>query len=240
MFRGSDIPRILAVAGIALLAACSDATAPTESATPSLSQRAAAAAAPAEMPTSVRQAIYVTNVATTKDSVVVDFVVTPSGGWFVVGYNAVYFPPNSICEPTTSSYGPTTWDRPCTPASGPVAIRGRAGSAPGNRGWIHFDTDLRFVPTSDPARWVRIYMWTQVVQRSAPADSAAVERQFDIFWVPTPGATPVDESLTDPTLKTSVYWGSGIVSRRVKHFSGYQVGNGYVEDAGTATDAEQF
>lgn len=233
MHRGSDIPRVCAVAGFALLAACSDAAAPDAPTTPTLARPALAA--PPAMPANVRNAVYVTAVATTKDSVVVDFVVTPTGGWFVVGYNAVYFPPNSICEPTTSGYGPDAWDRACAPATRPIAVRGRAGTSMNNRGWIHFDTDLRFVPSSDPASWVRIYMWTSEVQRSRPADAATREQAYEILWVPQPGARPVDESLTDSTLATQVLWGTGIVTRRVKHFSGYQVGNGFVDE--TASDA---
>lgn len=234
MFRHSDIPRrLLAVAAIAALTACSDATAPER---PTL--RPTATLGPA-MPASVQAAVTVTRLQRTTDSVVVDFTVDRNGGWFVVGYNAVYFPPNSICEPATSGYGPGKWDRPCAPASRPVAIRGRAGAGANDRGWIHFDTDLRFVPSSNPDRWVRIFMFTPSVQQQRPADAAEREQAFKIFWVPSIGTGRVDESKDDPTLATRVLWGTGLVTRRVKHFSGYQVGNGYVEDAGMGT-VEQY
>jgi hypothetical protein len=154
----------------------------------------------------------------------------------VVGYNAVYFPPDAICEPTTSGYGPDTWDRPCQPTTRPITIRGRAGTGIHDRGWIRFDEDLRFVPSDDPARWVRIYMWTAAVQRSRPNDAAAREQAYNIFWVPAPGARPVDESLADPTLATTVMWGTGLVTRRVKHFSGYQVGNGFVDESASGVE----
>lgn len=234
MYRGSDIPRLCAVAGLVLLAACSDSTAPEGVRTPMLARPALAA--PVQMPEHVRNAVIVTGVDRTKDSIVVDLVVTPSGGWFVVGYNAVYFPPDAICEPTTSSYGPGTWDRACQPATRPITIRGRAGTGIHERGWIRFDDDLRFVPSDDPARWVRIYMWTAAVQRSRPSDAAEREQAYKIFWVPSPGARPVDESLSDPTLATSVMWGTGLVTRRVKHFSGYQVGNGFVDETASGVE----
>ena len=233
MFRGSDIPRLFAVAGLVLLAACSDSTAP--SATPI--QTRPSLAAPAEMPEHVRSAIIVRNVSRTNDSVIVDFDVTPSGGWFVVGYNAVYFPPNAICDPATSGYGPSVWDRPCQPATRRVAIRARAGTGRNLRGWIHFEQDLRFVPSSDPSRWVQIYMWTPDVQRSRPANATELERAWNILWVPGPKERGIDESLQDPTLATQVLWGTGIVTRRVKHFSGYQVGNGFVDESAAGVDS---
>lgn len=228
MFRASDIPRLLAVSGIVVLAACSDATAPSR---PTLDRSASLGPA---MPASVQAAVTVTNLKRTADSVVVDFTVDRRGGWFVVGRNAVYFPPSSICEPATSGYGPATWDLPCRPASRPVAIRGRAGSGVNDRGWIHFDTDLRFVPSSDPAHWVRIYMWTEKAREEKPADFLEEEKTFKILWVPSVGRARVDEAKTDATLATQVLWGTGLVTRRVKHFSGYQVGNGFVDDVGAA------
>ena len=228
MFRASDIPRLLAIAGVVVLAACSDATAPSR---PTLDRSASLGPA---MPASVQAAVTVTNMKRTTDSVVVDFTVDKRGGWFVVGRNAVYFPPNAICEPATSGYGPDTWDLPCRPASRPVAIRGRAGAGANDRGWIHFDTDIRFVPSSDPDRWVRIYMWTETVKENRPADFVEREKAFKILWVPSLLKQRVDEAKTDATLETQVLWGTGLVTRRVKHFSGYQVGNGFVEDVSAA------
>lgn len=234
MHRASDIPRrLLAVAGLLLLAACSsdDAVAP---ATPTLAARPTLAAPPMP-PAAVNPAVYVTGVAYTADSVFVNFTVTPSGGWFLVGYNAVYFPANAICEPTTSGYGVDTWDRPCTPATRNIQIKARAGRGLNDRGWVQFDTDLRFVPTADPARWVRIYMWSAEVDRPKPADWQWQESKFKIFWIPEGTRTLVDEAVADPTLQTQVLWGTGLVTRRLKHFSGYQVGNGYVSDDAART-----
>src|SRR5215218_8507483 len=107
MLRGSDIPRLLAIAGIAVLAACSDATAP---ATPKLSRPTLAA--PLAAPVEVMDAIQVKVKRKTTDSVFAEFTVDKFGGWFVAGYHAVYFPPNAICDPATSGYGPALWDAP--------------------------------------------------------------------------------------------------------------------------------
>ena len=154
MHRGSDIPRLLAIASIALLAACSDSTAPT--AAPKLTRPALVA--PVEAPEAVVNQIHVTAMRKTQDSVFAEFTVDRNGGWFVAGYHAVYFPPNSICDPATSGYGVDKWDTPCQPARGKVTIHARAGLRANGRGWIVFEEDLRFVPSSSPDKWVRLYM----------------------------------------------------------------------------------
>lgn len=226
MYRGSDIPRLLAFAGFVLLAACSDTTAPAK---PKLARPALVAPVPA--PDAVVNAIHVKAMRKTTDSVYAEFTVDRHGGWFVAGYHAVYFPPSSICDPATSGYGVAMWDAPCQPAKGKVTIHARAGLSPNGRGWIVFDEDLRFVPSSDPDKWVRLYMYSNELRGRRPVDAALKERAYQISWVPMPGAEPVDESLADPTLATRVLWGTGLATRRVKHFSGYQVTNGYHEEA---------
>src|SRR5829696_9283162 len=47
------------------------------------------------------------------DSTSTDFYVGPSGGTFFTGNHAVVIPSQSVCDPATSSYGPSTWDSPC-------------------------------------------------------------------------------------------------------------------------------
>ncbi len=43
------------------------------------------------------------------------FTVTSAGGTFRIGgLYALQFPANSICDPATSTYGPGTWNDPCT------------------------------------------------------------------------------------------------------------------------------
>ena len=227
MHRSSDIPRLLAVAGLVLLAACSDSTAPATR--PTLARPALVA--PVAAPEAVTNAIHVNVMRRTHDSVYAEFTVDRNGGWFIAGYHGVYFPPNSICEPATSGYGVDKWDAPCTPARGRVTIHARAGLRSNGRGWIVFEEDLRFVPSSNPDRWVRLYMYSQELRSSRPVDAVLKERAYQISWVPFKGAEPVDESLDDPTLATQVLWGTGLVTRRVKHFSGYQVTNGIYEEA---------
>lgn len=220
MPRGSDIPRLLAVAGCAIVLAACGADAPT--------------AAPAS-PAQPSNAVILTGATATRDSVFVEFYVTPTGGTFTLGRNNVWFPPNSICDPATSSYGVGEWDEPCTPATTPVRIRARMGTGgkDGHKNWIHFEPELRFVPSADPSGWVILYMWTPDAKKGMPKNpgrAAAIAEKYKIYWLPGWGVEPVDESLEDPTLETVVLWGSGYVYRRVKHFSGFQVGVGFASE----------
>lgn len=154
------------------------------------------------------------------------FTVNPSGGVFFIGKDAVVFPKGSICEPT-SSYGPGTWDDSCTPISAPLTITATTRVQNG-RSWIDFTPALRFVPTTDPLKYVLVYM-------STPAATTSTDpSQFKIYYAASIGGSLVDESLTDPSLATYVDTRYGVSVRRVKHFSGYTSSSGFSCD--TTTD----
>lgn len=153
------------------------------------------------------------------DSTSATFTVSPTGGIFSMGPHHVYFPARSICDPATSMYGPAYWDQPCQPVSQPVTIKAEVRSTDGVP-WVFFSPNLRFVPSAYPTRWVWLYMETRGAWDSLEPD------RFTILWFSETGAEPIDESLSDPTLKTYVWPAAGLVYRRIKHFSGYQVHDG--------------
>ncbi|GAC1653913.1 MAG: hypothetical protein NVS4B3_17400 [Gemmatimonadaceae bacterium] len=151
-----------------------------------------------------------------------DFALTPAGGTWAVGGTTVTFPPNVVCDPRVSGYGPTEWDKPCVVLRTPIAIHADAGSlgTDGTATWVRFIPELRFTPaaTSDREVWIQMRLpngWS----RSPAAISA-------ILWVPTVGAAPVDEALGDPGLRT-VILSDGYAARQIKHFSGYVISTGY-------------
>jgi len=150
-----------------------------------------------------------------------DIIVEPSGGVFVLGIHAIYFPAGAICDPETSSYGVTEWDKPCTPITKPIQIHAELREQ-GGRSWIDFTPSLRFVPSEDEDRWVYLFMKTdaalgkQLAQKNAPP----------ILWSPAIGMPGIDESILDRTLKTKWDKRLGGVYRRIEHFSGYNVYTG--------------
>ena len=159
---------------------------------------------------------------------------SPNGGTYHVGDFDIVMPAGAVCDPATTKYGPRYWDEDCAPAQRSVTVNVIARKQ-GHRVSVEFEPDLRFRPS---AGWV-------VIQTSAYSDvltSAAVRRQspqssyfenFAILYVPTGGRSQIDEMRTtgDRSMVTHVDLGSGLVWRRVKHFSGYLVTAGQKCDA---------
>jgi hypothetical protein len=152
------------------------------------------------------------------DSTSADFTVTPSGGMFVLGKHAVYFPDHSICDPATSSYGPGHWDDPCTALDAPIDFHAEIRTDGNGGAWVDFTPSVRFVPTDNPAQSVWIMMKT-----GAQANESNIQG-LALLWAPgLESAERVNEASFDPSLKTYVDMQRSIVFRRIKHFSGYIV-----------------
>jgi hypothetical protein len=194
----------------AALAGCSDrVVSPVEA--PSIAAPASIAFAPEGRPS-------LDLAGGSPDSTAVDFTVGPNGGVFFTGNHAVFFPSQSICDPATSSYGPGTWDQPCsllqTTLNVHAEVRNRNGQV-----WVDFKPSLRFVPSTNPARWV----WILMREPDAVGATGDLSR-FNILWADALGGTTVDETPLDPTLRTYVDTWQGITMRRIKHFTGYTAG----------------
>ncbi len=149
----------------------------------------------------------------------VDFTVTPSGGVYFIGNNAVVFPAHSICDPATSSYGAGTWDSACEPLKGALKIHASVRTAKLGT-WVDFKPSLRFVPSNDSRRWVYMYMFTPNVLGATDLS------KFSILFAPSIGAQGVDESVSDATVRTYVDTFGGVSMRRIKHFTGYMTSSG--------------
>jgi hypothetical protein len=149
------------------------------------------------------------------DSASIDFYVGPNGGIFRTGNPAVVFPSGSVCDPAVSSYGPGTWNDPCTPIQSTLKVHAEVRQKDG-RIWVDFTPSLRFVPTTNPAKWVWLVMYTP-----RAVDAGGDLSAFNILWTKSIGGTVVDEAPSDSTLRTYVDTFSGISLRRIQHFSGY-------------------
>lgn len=226
--RVSMMVRWSTVALVAMLAAaCSDtATAPSKAVTP----------APANLKGKALEAWLLENGGPDRDgrgdpnltdSVwTQDFTIDPTQpNTLAAGENSVVFPANSICDPATSGYGEDMWDAPCDPLQTPLTIHVTWRSHNGHT-QMEFEPAMRFVPTSDPSQFVTVTM--KDFYNLDPS------LQYPIYWYrPTDGLW-VNESDVDPSLAAQVDLGSGTVTRRVKHFSGYYISAGDVCDAFTS------
>jgi len=83
---------------------------------------------------------------------VTTFTLTSAGGKFSTGdglYTLV-FPANSVCDPATSSYGPGTWDQPCTTLADGQSVTVTATYGFTNHGLsVDFSPALRFNPKTE-------------------------------------------------------------------------------------------
>ena len=153
------------------------------------------------------------------DSLSADLTVTPTGGTFVLGKHAIFFPANSICDPSTSTYGPAHWDAPCEVLTEPIQIHAEIRHKDGYQ-WIEFSPELRFVPTDDPYQFVWLYL------KSEQAENPDVLERFAILWAPDDSTQAIDESAADASLTTYLWRDGGVLFRRIKHFSHYQGSDG--------------
>ena len=127
------------------------------------------------------------------------------------GPNSLTIPANSICAIGTSMYGPSYWNAPCTPETQAVTITAIVRNAATDHPSIEFEPALRF----NPATVVTLKLF---VSDAATLSNMAVVKYCGVF-------APVceDESLTDPSVKTTLDKTAGSDTRRIKHFSGYVV-----------------
>jgi hypothetical protein len=131
--------------------------------------------------------------------------------------NSLVFPAHSLCDPYRSSYGAGEWDKPCTVATSPATIGVKAWLDSDGHTRVDFSMHVRFVPSNNPAQWVNLTF----------ADlQASLDPTFNINYCQSINGSCVDEAKTDPTLLTVHNPITGKITRRIKHFSGYNVAVG--------------
>lgn len=150
-----------------------------------------------------------------------DFVITPAGGTVNVGgLFTLNFPANSVCDPSTSGYGPGTWDNACTPASGAIHEHATLSATAGGIR-VDFSTPIRFVPSQQVT--ISTSIFSSLIRSGAssyqanPSSISFLNIVYDASLT-SPG---VYDASGDPSLVTFIDYNTGTISRRIKHFSGY-------------------
>jgi AraC-like DNA-binding protein len=136
-----------------------------------------------------------------------------------IGNHRLRLPAGTICDPARSGYGPSVWDAPCAPSSGPVTITARSSTNGGGHPRVDFSPALRFTPNANG----------EVVTLKLLDREAAASGGFTVLYC-RDGAECIDESLTDASLATRTDPISGYLFRQLKHFSGYSVAVGRRDD----------
>jgi len=145
---------------------------------------------------------------------VTSFVYDPNSStrFDLPGRHEIFFPRRAVCDPATSTYGVTEWDKPCNPLREPITITAQTFKDADGRPYVDFSPALRFVP----GRQVVLSLYDK---RSAEDETSVIN------WC-GPDGTCVDESLAEPNLRTRRHPGKGMVERAIKHFSGYNISVG--------------
>lgn len=135
---------------------------------------------------------------------------------YTFGQHTVRIPAGAVCA--DGGYGPLFWDDDCTPKTTPTSMT--VTYTDGSQPTVVFGQDVRFRPA---AGWVVLGLKVQ-----GPLDT---QLKYGVLYNPTGTTLLIDESLTDSTLRA---WRSegNVISRRLKHFSGYNVSLGVFSESG--------
>ncbi len=137
--------------------------------------------------------------------------------------NSLIFPAGTLCNPYKSTYGNGEWDNPCVPATYPITVNVSAWLDQYGHARVDFDKHVRFVPSTNPAKWV-VITFADLQAASNPYFNVLYCRDID-------EDDCKDESKQDPTLAVTRDPATGKIYRRIKHFSGYNVAAGRTEDS---------
>ena len=144
-----------------------------------------------------------------------------------LGKNRVVLPANSVCALGVSGYGPTMWDRGCNPQKKPFTIMVTVAGSGTENAAVDFQPAMRFSPLT-----------TVTMDFHVPGLGATSSHEWTIFYCPTPSGQPggrlgtnlmradptcVDESLADSSLAVVPDFQNSVLTRRLKHFSAYQL-----------------
>jgi hypothetical protein len=131
--------------------------------------------------------------------------------------NSMTFPAGSLCDPTKSTYGTGEWDKPCNVATRPLTVTVTEWLDSQGHPRVDFNPNVRFVPTWDQRQWVKITFSDL---------QASLDFSFNILYCTSSHSSCKDESKSDNTLITYRDPITHKLTRRIKHFSGYNVAAG--------------
>lgn len=150
-----------------------------------------------------------------------EFTVDPTQDQSIdLGPNHLNLPANAICDIAGSTYGASHWNESCQPETAPVHITAVVRNALSDHPSIDFYPAMRFSPDKN----VSLYIYV-------PTGMDAFQKNWLMKYCNDTG-TCVDESLTDADLLSNADVTNMMVFRRIKHFSGYIIATGLVDDLG--------
>lgn len=129
-----------------------------------------------------------------------------------IGNHLISMPAGAICDPATSTYGASEWDKECTPLAGSIVITATIFEDDDGMPYVDFQPAMRFAPDKEVMLFVR-------------QGKNSAKKKLYMSYCNSVGYC-YDESSLDPSLKPFRVGNTPVLGRRVKHFSGYYVGSG--------------
>jgi hypothetical protein len=139
-----------------------------------------------------------------------------------IGNHTISIPAGAICDLETSGYGPAYWDAPCDPLVGSIVITGTVFEDADGQPYIDFQPSMRFAPDKDVMLFAK-------QGRNSPKMVLQVNYCNAVGYC-------YDESINDATLKPFRVGNTPTIGRRIKHFTGYNIGSGGDYCPGTVVD----
>jgi hypothetical protein len=155
------------------------------------------------------------------------FTITARGGTYEIGdLYTLTLPANAICR-LDASYGPGTWDLPCETLKEGQSVRVTATYGFANNGpVVDFSPDIRFSPKAQVTLSTSLFAPVLTMFRGYFQANPSALRYFSIYYTPDFGNTRVSDAALDPSVNTHINLKTGVVWRRIKHFSGYNQTSG--------------
>lgn len=236
---------IAAAFALVTTTACSDGSSLTA---PDATAEAAIGSAAFSTSLATNNTSRIVSQTTVGDTIVTVFVVgsaSSASATFALGHNSqIVFPSaaSSICDIATSSYGPATWDSACSPSRTSVQITAKTWINASGAAQSDFMPAMRFVPNAKSLVTLTLKdIPSSNLLTSTIGLLSAPKSRIDFV---TAGGSMVNESLFDSklmsttslitqTISTAANTLTGglistkstvkVVTRPIKHFSGYTV-----------------
>jgi hypothetical protein len=156
------------------------------------------------------------------------FELSPDGGSLNVGAFTLTYDANAVCDPATSGYGESYWKSECETLNQPITITATSWEEDG-RAYTEFSPDIRFAPGKS--------VELSVVREEVIGEFLSLRTALanNIWYVVRVGEFGYfeDEGWLDPYVRTHFNTQTGLVSRKIRHFSGWSVRSG---DCGAGAD----
>lgn len=141
------------------------------------------------------------------------FTVNPTQSMtFIIGEHMVSFLANTICDPSSSGYGPATWQQQCARLTQSIVITATTWIDDAGRSRIDFANALRFAPNAQ----------SQLPAIDLRDADASLKDWGRVDYCADNGPCTI-EAASDAALATQRDPATGFLFRLVRHFAGYNV-----------------